>query len=96
MTTKLKAAFAAAFLSLGCATLTACVPQPADTASSDLDEAIGIPGADPYAFYVFNRQNVVAEQQPEALPPVVCVCFDEIPGSTVRREAETTAELRPR
>ncbi len=91
MTTKLKAAFAAAFFSLGCATLTACVPQAIDIALPDVDEAMGIPGGEPDAFYVFNRQDVVAVQ---SLPPVACVCFADLPESTVRQEAETTAELR--
>jgi hypothetical protein len=50
--------------------------QPKVALSMAADEAVGSPGVDPYAFYVFNRQDGV-NQRPSPLPAVVCLCLDE-------------------
>jgi hypothetical protein len=50
--------------------------QPEAALSKAIDEAVGRPGVDPYAFHVFNRQEST-DGRPSPLPPVVCLCFEE-------------------
>jgi hypothetical protein len=95
MTTTLKSRFVAGALVLGCALPGALAQHPATPAAPQVDEAIGRPSADPYAFYVFNRQDP-AEPKLQPLPPVVCICFDDLPNSTGCRTVEAVAQPRPR